>query len=148
MLGLLLILHWLACFWFWTGYLYGFGASTWLPPHEFKHADVTSQYIVSLWWSTNIITQVGGDPGLPTNNFERMADFFVSFIAVFVVAVVIGNVTELVSELSADEGERRAKLAVLNSFMFARRLPDDLQKRYDILNRYNRLRFGLLTGRG
>jgi hypothetical protein len=79
--------------------------------------------------STNIITQVGGDPGLPENNFERLADFIVAFVAVFVVAVVIGNVTELVSELSAEEGERRAKLAMLNSFMFARRLPDDLQKR-------------------
>jgi hypothetical protein len=50
MFGLLLILHWLSCFWFWCGYSRGFGATTWLPPHEFRKADLWSQYMVSLWW--------------------------------------------------------------------------------------------------
>jgi CRP-like cAMP-binding protein len=142
MLGLTLMLHWLGCFWFWCGYEFGFGASTWLPPHEFKHAPLLEQYVVALWWSTNIITQVGGDPGLPSNTFERISDFIVSFIAVFVVAVIIGNVTELVSELSADAGEMRAKLSVLNNFMYARRLPEELQTR--IRNYY----FALWSRRG
>lgn len=137
MVGLTLILHWLACFWFYCGHEYGMGTTTWLPPYEYLHEDLSTQYLAAFWWATNIITQVGGDPGLPTNNFERLADFFIAFLSVFVVAIIIGAVTELVAEASADEGELRSKLSTLNHFMYTRRLPDDLQRR--IRNYYHSL---------
>ena len=129
MLALVLILHWLACFWWFCGITNGLGSTQWLPPAEFRHASVTSQYIVSLFGATNIVTQVGGDPGLPETDFERLSDVVVCFIAVFVVAVVIGTVTELVAELSVSENEMRHKLSGLNNFMDARRLPEELQDR-------------------
>ena len=128
-LGMMLILHWLACMWFACGYLFGFGSTVWLPPAEIVDAELSGQYVFAFWWATNIVTQVGGDPGLPSNTAERVMDLCIAFLSVFVVAVVIGNVNELVSELNANEGRLREKLQTLNHFMQTRRLPNDLQAR-------------------
>ena len=128
-LGMMLILHWLACCWFACGYWMGFGASLWLPSAGIEDDSLGAQYIFAFWWATNIVTQVGGDPGLPSNSTERVFDLLIAFLSVFVVAVVIGNVNELVSELNANEGRLREKLQTLNHFMLTRRLPDDLQQR-------------------
>jgi len=85
MMGVVLILHWLSCFWWYCGLANGLGTTEWLPPASFATAGVHSQYIVSLFWAANIVTSVGGDPGLPETDFERLADVVVRFIAVFVV---------------------------------------------------------------
>ena len=128
-LGMMLILHWLACMWFACGYWRGFGSTVWLPQADLVDAGLSTQYVYAFWWATNIVTQVGGDPGLPSNDAERLMDLCIAFLSVFVVAVVIGNVNELVSELNAQESALREKLQTLNHFMLTRRLPTDLQQR-------------------
>ena len=128
-LGMMLILHWLACMWFACGYWRGFGSTVWLPQAEIAEAALSTQYVYAFWWATNIVTQVGGDPGLPSNDAERLMDLCLAFLSVFVVAVVIGNVNELVSELNAQESALREKLQTLNHFMITRRLPTELQAR-------------------
>jgi CRP-like cAMP-binding protein len=140
-LALFLALHWLACLWVYLGYINGFGASTWVPPAEMAELSLLSQYIAAYWWSTNIITQVGGDPGLPSNDLERLLDLFIAFLSVFVISIVIGNVSELVSELNAEENELREKLTNLNQTMYVRKLPGDLQDRIRnyYLNLWSRL---------
>jgi len=128
-LGMMLILHWLACMWFACGYWRGFGTTVWLPSADIEDEGLSTQYVYAFWWATNIVTQVGGDPGLPSNDAERLMDLCIAFLSVFVVAVVIGNVNELVSELNAQESALREKLQTLNHFMITRRLPTDLQQR-------------------
>ena len=128
-LGMMLILHWLACCWFACGYWRGFGSTVWLPESDMQWEGLSTQYVYAFWWATNIVTQVGGDPGLPSNDAERLMDLCLAFLSVFVVAVVIGNVNELVSELNAQESALRGKLQTLNHFMLTRRLPVDLQQR-------------------
>ncbi len=55
-----------------------------------------------------------GDPGLPSTDFERVIDWSVALIGVFSVAIVIGNVSELVSELNSNDSKLRNKLSDLN----------------------------------
>jgi hypothetical protein len=110
LLGLLIIIHWLGCVYIALGYLRGFN-SEWLPEPDVKEMAMSSQYLYGISWSANILTGVGGEPERPTNDLERVVTLLITLIAMFVVAIIIGNVSELVSEANVNDEKFRQKVS-------------------------------------
>jgi hypothetical protein len=108
LMALLIIIHWLGCVYIALGYLLGF-STDWLPEPEVKEMSMGSQYLYGMFWSTNILLGVGGEPERPTNDVERVITLMVALVAIFVVAIIIGNVSELVQELNVNEEKFRQK---------------------------------------
>ena len=48
-LGMMLILHWLACMWFACGYWRGFGSTIWLPQADIAEKALSTQYVYAFW---------------------------------------------------------------------------------------------------
>jgi len=111
LLGLLIIIHWLGCVYIALGYLRGFNTE-WLPEPDVKEMSMSSQYLYGIFWSANILTGVGGEPERPTNDLERVITLLITLIAMFVVAIIIGNVSELVSEANVNDEKFRQKVCV------------------------------------
>ena len=67
MMGLVII-HGVACLWFFSAQLNDFNEDTWIARKELQEASITRQYILSLYWSIQTVLTVGyGDIGAVTN---------------------------------------------------------------------------------
>ncbi len=128
MLGFFIIIHWWGCAYISFGYLRGFNTA-WLPSPDVPDSSLASQYLYGLFWAANIVTGEGGKTERPTDDFERGVALIVAFVAIFVVAAIIGNVEHFITALNENDEKFRQKLDDLNLFMSNRRLPEELQTR-------------------
>ena len=125
---LLIVIHWFCCIYIASSYWKGFDGE-WFPPSEVRDFPFPSLYLFGLFWATNILMGVGGEAPRPESDYERAIALFVAVTSIFIVAIIIGSVTDLIQEASHKEEELRRKVDHLNCFMTTRRLPEELQNR-------------------
>lgn len=139
---IVLISHWVACFWFFIGDAFRLEGESWLTTTSLDFAPLTTQYMKSLYWSITTMTTVGYGDITPATNLEMVFTVFVMFLGVSMYAFFIGNVTSVVANLDANKSHFREKLTQIQSYMRARRIPYSLQQNvrdyYQYMWEYNR----------
>lgn len=79
--------HVLACIYFVVAYVQGFGSSPMMPPAGTNLQPLYIQYLIAFFWSTNVVTRVGGSVARPTTTVETCYMLVIAFLALFVVAL-------------------------------------------------------------
>lgn len=127
--GLFMILHWIGCSYMAFGYWRGFGSTDFLPPANIRNGSLGTQYLYGFFWAVRALMGAGGFVEYPTDTFERRWSILLTAISVVVVAIVIGNVVDIISQTTEEEEEFRTRIAKINVFMSARQFPKALQDR-------------------
>ncbi len=128
-LGIFLIDHWVACFWFFIGEFAKGSGESWFLSSSLQDASLTTKYLKSLYWSITTLTTVGYGDITPTNDLEITFTLAVMFLGVSMYAFIIGNVASLIANFDARQARFREKLDQIQAYMRERRIPSDLQQR-------------------
>ncbi len=128
-LGIFLIDHWVACFWFFIGEIAKDSGESWFINSSLESASLTTKYLTSLYWSITTLTTVGYGDITPTNDLEIVFTLVVMFLGVSMYAFIIGNVASLIANFDARQARFREKLDQIQAYMRERRIPSDLQQR-------------------
>jgi len=124
---LFVITHWAACAWFVVGTSTSYTA-TWVASHVPPDADTLQQYIYSLYFTLTTMTTVGYGDIVAQNYAEVAFGLVLLVIASFVFAGLMGNLTDLITNLNNDKNHMSEKRRVLSQYMHWRNVPHSLFK--------------------
>jgi len=133
--GLVLVCHWLSCFWAMCLHLVNDDIPKWID--EIAASDArfgieTSPirvYIASFYFCSYTMTSVGyGDLG-PQNILERIVCTIIVLVAGLCWAQILGEVCAISSDMNAETSAFRKKMNSLNMMMQEQGLPHDLRRR-------------------
>lgn len=128
--AVLLLVHWFACAYVGVSRSDAPAGGEWAMPGSLSHgADMGRQYLYAAFFSANLLLGVGGEPPPPETDLQRGVCLTVALAGTVVIAVVIGNVADVVTRQTHDEEEFALKMRALDAFMNSRRLPPDLRRR-------------------
>nr|CFW94215.1 Eka-cGMP gated channel alpha 3 protein [Euperipatoides kanangrensis] len=122
---LMVIFHWNACIYFKCSQKFDSSISNW-DRDEQTSSDVVRNYLESFYWSTLTLSNIGDLPRPRTNN-EYLFVIVELVFGLLLFATVLGQVANIVTNVSAARKEFQAKLDNVKTFMNLRRVPDHLQ---------------------
>jgi len=67
---MLILIHLIACAWYWTAYANGFPSESWVVLENLTNADSITQYVRSLYWTVTTMTTIGYGDITPHTNIE------------------------------------------------------------------------------
>lgn len=129
-IGLILLWHWIACFYWFIAFSEGFTLNSWTPNPSFLYQSTFSQYNYSLLWAVTVTAGVGVDIE-PLTNIELV---FTSIVIVFGVAlygIILGSTSSAFLSMDDQDADLRKQLESLNNFMRKKKVSFDLQKRIE-----------------
>jgi CRP-like cAMP-binding protein len=136
---LILVAHWTGCFFFFLCQIEDeYGHSTWME-HNIGHVgdgevDVSSNYMTLLY--TGFLMLIGEGMDMETD-VEKLYGSMVVLVGTIVIAVIVGNVSFVVSNQNSTSAQYQSKIDMITDEMRALHLPGELQDRtlayYDYL---------------
>ncbi|CAE7225904.1 Kcnh5, partial [Symbiodinium sp. KB8] len=133
--GLVLVCHWLSCFWAMCLHLVNDDIPKWIDgiaASDARFGIETSPirvYIASFYFCSYTMTSVGyGDLG-PQNLLERIVCTIIVLVAGLCWAQILGEVCAISSDMNAETSAFRKKMNSLNMMMQEQGLPHDLRRR-------------------
>ncbi|MFT5137136.1 MAG: hypothetical protein ACI8XV_002173 [Arenicella sp.] len=125
----LLLIHWLACGWFWLAFAEDFPEDSWVVLEEIVDADRGTQYIRSLYWSITTMTTVGYGDITPNRNVEYLFASLAMLLGASLYAYIIGNIASLVSNLDSAKASFSSRVEAVTQYLHYRHVPQDLNGR-------------------
>ncbi len=126
---IILLLHLLACAWFFSAYIDNFPEESWVVSEGIREAAPDSQYIRSLYWTITTMTTVGFGDITPNRTPEYIITMFVMLLGATMYAFIIGNIASLFSNLDSAKVSFWNRIDALTLYLRYRRIPQDLNKR-------------------
>ncbi len=130
-----IIIHWNACFYFLISEGLGLGSDSWVYPAltdkdgiNTEYANLSRQYLLSLYWSTLTLTTIGELPG-PVRDAEYVFVIFDFLVGVIIFATIVGMVGGIITNMNMRRAEFQEKLDNLKQYMCYRRVGQVLQDR-------------------
>jgi ion transport protein/cyclic nucleotide-binding protein len=123
-----LLIHWIACAWFFSAYVERFPADSWVVAAGISAADTGTQYVRSLYWAITTMTTVGYGDITPSRNIEYIITMIVMMLGASMYAFIIGNIASLVSKLDAAKASFWSRIESINQFLRSRQVPASLNK--------------------
>lgn len=106
-----------------------FGEEAWLPPASLENATVTLQYFASLFWSFGLMS--ASNPGeLPKTVSQCMFSVITMTCGFFLFAYVVGNFTDIIELMDAENREFYAKMGFLRHLLEHFNLPVPIQDKF------------------
>jgi voltage-gated potassium channel len=99
--SILLLIHWLACVWFYSSFANGFPADSWVVRAGIQGADAVSQYIRSLYWTITTMTTVGYGDITPGRIY----------------AFIIGSIASLLNSINAAKNRHWERIESVTEFL-------------------------------
>eukprot|EP00347_Sterkiella_histriomuscorum_P009696 403340228 len=137
LLGLLLLVHWIACIW----YLIIRNISDWIPPKDlalsnpgddissftgFYMLDLMSRYFVVYYYA--VLTMAGNDI-LPMNTVQTISASVIIITGAIVSAFIFGNMAAIMASLNKKSNQFDEQMDLVNTTMRQMRLPPEMQDR-------------------
>jgi len=91
---------------------------------------------MSLFWAFTTLIGLGANPQPPSNMVQLWYSMLVVFIGVFVLAVIIGNTLNIISNINESSENFRKTMDTLNVFMFKRQVPKRIRRRVQLYYEY------------
>ncbi len=126
-LGVLLLVHWVACGWFLVAVLEGFPADSWAVVAGIQDLDTGSQYLRSLYWGLVTTASVGFGDITPNRNPEYAFTLLVMLVGASMYALIIGSIASLVSSIDSTKAAFWNRVEGINHYLRSRNLPLELQ---------------------
>ena len=133
-LGVFLLIHWIACGWFLVAVLEGFPENSWVVLAGIHDLDTGSQYLRSLYWGFVTTTTVGYGDITPHRNLEYAFTVLVMVLGASMYALIIGSIASLVSSVDSAKSAFWSRVDGLNQYLRTRELPPEL---YDQIQDYH-----------
>lgn len=128
LIGVLLLIHWVACGWFLVAVLEGFPADSWVAKAGLENVDRGSQYLRSLYWGFVTTTTVGYGDITPSKNAEYAFTVVVMIVGASMYALIIGSIASLVSSIDAAKTAFWERVDGVGQYLRARGVPEPLQE--------------------
>jgi hypothetical protein len=125
----MLLMHWLACGWFFTAFADGFPASSWAVTANIHQAGLADQYIRSLYWTITTMTTVGFGDITPNRSIEYLYTSLVMLLGASLYAFIIGGIASLLANLQAAKSQFRDRTETVTEFLRQRQVPAEINAR-------------------
>jgi hypothetical protein len=126
--GVLLIVHWIACGWFFVAVLEGFPGDSWVVLAGIHELGVGSQYLRSLYWGFVTTTTVGYGDITPNRDLEYAFTIVVMMVGASWYALIIGSIASLVSSIDSAKSRFWDRVDVVGQHLRSRDVPGGLQR--------------------
>lgn len=137
------LLHIVACFWFFSAKLTDFEPDTWVVRYGFQDYDTPTLYIISLYWALTTMSTVGYGDITAGTEFEQVIAMGMMFMSILVFSFVIGSLSSMLSNIDTKENVMTNKLAVIDEFAKQSHLNNGLKFKLRSALRYSTDKVGL-----
>lgn len=126
----LFIAHFGGCFWFYLGYseFQEFGKG-WIINAQIVDADISVQYIHSLYYYIVTMFQVGYGDITPVTRNEKLFAMFNMLLACGVFAYIIGSLSNVLGSRYDTETNFKRRMLFLNEYLINKKIDSSLRKR-------------------
>ena len=136
-LSILLCVHIMACFWYYSSKIEGFNPDTWVFRSGIDLDELGTLYIVSLYWTVTTLCTVGyGDVHAKTN-LEKVLSIGWMVFSVYFLSFVIGSLSSMLASMDTKENALVSKLAIIDEFSKEAKLSKSLRSRLRYALRYS-----------
>ncbi|CAF0704862.1 unnamed protein product [Brachionus calyciflorus] len=126
---LVFLIHWNACFYFMISKTIGLGSDKWVFNNQTNHPHkLTFQYISCFLWSTLMLTTIG-EVENPTNTVESLVMVVNFFMALVLVASLVGNISSVISNMNIENDKFKRRVDAIKSLMKLRKVSKSLDTR-------------------
>jgi voltage-gated potassium channel len=121
--SILLLIHWLACFWFYSAFAAGFPGDSWVARAAVLHADAVDQYVRSLYWTITTMTTVGYGDITPGRTTEYVLAGIIMLMGASLYAFIIGSIASLLNSIHASKNRHWERIESVTEFLRDQKVP-------------------------
>ena len=129
LISILILMHWLACAWFFTAFAVAFPADSWAVRAGIENAGPIAQYIRSLYWTITTMTTVGYGDITPARPTEYVFASMIMLMGASIYAFIIGSVASLLSSIQAAKNTHWERIDSVTEFLRQRHVPADINSK-------------------
>jgi CRP-like cAMP-binding protein len=138
-----ILLHIIACFWYFSAKLTDFEYDTWVVVNGLQDDDVATLYITSFYWALTTMSSVGYGDIVAGTIFEQVLAMGLMIMSIFVFSFVIGSLSSMLSSIDTKENVITNKLAVIDEFAKQSQLSNSFKFKLRSALRYSTDKIGL-----
>ena len=124
--SILLMMHWLACIWFFSAFASGFPADSWATRAGIAESGPVAQYIRSIYWTITTMTTVGYGDITPARSVEYVLSAVIMLMGASLYAFIIGSVASLLSSIQAAKNRHWERIDSVTEFLRQRQVPAEI----------------------
>jgi len=136
-MAIMLCVHLVTCFWYYSSVLEGFHPDTWVVRAGYADETTTTKYIASMYWSFTTLTTVGYGDISPYTNFEKIIATLWMLFGLYFLSFTVGSLASMLSSFDTKENVLLSKLAVIDEFSKESNLDRELKHRLRHALRYS-----------
>ncbi|GMH40004.1 hypothetical protein BSKO_07908 [Bryopsis sp. KO-2023] len=125
----ILVTHLVACFFYYSAYLEGYDADTWVTIGQLQNSSNFDKYVTALYWSMSTLTTVGYGDVTPGNANEKIMSMVGMVVGVTVFAYFMGSMSAMMSSINSSNTRITRKLMAVEDFLRQRKVPPNLAER-------------------
>jgi voltage-gated potassium channel len=126
LISVLLLMHWLACFWFYSAFASGFPADSWAARAGIVESGPIAQYVRSLYWTITTMTTVGYGDITPARTLEYVFSAIIMLMGASLYAFIIGSIASLLSSIQAAKNSHWERIDSVTEFLRQRNVPAEI----------------------
>ena len=126
LVSVLILMHWLACIWFFTAFASGFPADSWAARANIVDSGPVAQYIRSLYWTITTMTTVGYGDITPARSVEYVLSAIIMLMGASLYAFIIGSIASLLSSIQAAKNSHWERIDSVTEFLRQRHVPAEI----------------------
>jgi hypothetical protein len=126
LVSILLLMHWLACIWFFSAFAGNFPADSWAARASIVDASPIAQYIRSLYWTITTMTTVGYGDITPARSIEYVLSAIIMLMGASLYAFIIGSIASLLSSIQAAKNSHWERIESVTEFLRQRQVPAEI----------------------
>lgn len=140
--SVIILLHVMACLWFFIAKLEGLGPDSWVVRGGYMEATDGEIYVASFYWALTTLTTVGyGDISAETF-LERIFAMIIMFTGVLYISFVVSNLTSMMTQIDHMQVVLSGKMDFIDQFSKTTSLDKDLRMRLKHALRYSTEKLG------
>jgi len=126
LVSILLLMHWLACIWFFSAFASGFPADSWAARASIVDSGPVAQYIRSIYWTITTMTTVGYGDITPARSAEYVLSAIIMLMGASLYAFIIGSIASLLGSIQAAKNSHWERIDSVTEFLRQRQVPAEL----------------------